>query len=58
MRRVCILSVPGKDAVHIGILSSAVDWHWSFPWIFLFTFFRPYQAWLGVWVCRCRVWGG
>lgn len=25
------------------------------PWVFLFTFLRPFQAWLGVWVYRC--WG-
>ena len=36
------------------------------PWIFLFTFSIPFQAWLGRWVCRhrgvgrseVRDWGG
>ena len=46
--------MPGRDALNAGKCHGVGVWYWGFPWIFLCTFFRPFPAWLGVWVCRCR----
>ena len=58
--------MPGRGAMDVGKCHGVWVWYWGFPWIFLFTFFIPFQAWLGRWVCRhrgvgrseVRDWGG